>query len=169
METLKQEQEALNNKTLRLQGLKATFLYTGAMTNLGAAPSGVAQQFQISLKQRRHNVAMLMSFVRNTREYFPGMMSISKMKKVIEVVHTSRITCSSLEDYVNRDMKSKVFFTERKAKQLHRKLNNYIDRSKTKQTSKQKTELISLPFIKKLLERYHKMGGKEATLTLATL
>ena len=55
LETLQQEQEALNNKTLRLQGLKPTFLNTGTMTPLGAAPSGVAQQCQILLKVQGQN------------------------------------------------------------------------------------------------------------------
>ena len=66
LETLQQEQEALNNKTLRLQGLKPTFLNTGTMTPLGAAPSGVAQQCQILSKQG-HNVAAATSTKTKTK------------------------------------------------------------------------------------------------------
>ena len=68
LETLKQEQEALNNKTLRLQGLKPTFLRlsTGALIPHGAAPSGVAQQCQV-LSNQGHYVAAATSTKTKTK------------------------------------------------------------------------------------------------------
>ena len=70
LETLKQEQEALNNNTLRLQGLKQTFLNTGAMTPLDAVPAGIAQPCQIlpfSEWKQGHNVATANSTTTKTK------------------------------------------------------------------------------------------------------
>ena len=104
------------------------------------------------------DINRLVSFLRFTQKFSPGMLGETNLEKVVKVIETTQIKYSSLEDYVNKNKKSKVPFTQTQAKQLHRELNTCVDRSTNKQTNKQKTEIISLFFIKKLLAKYYEMG-----------
>ena len=104
------------------------------------------------------DINRLVSFLRFTQKFSPGMLNLTNLEKVVKVIETTQIKYSSLEDYVNKNKKSKVPFTQTQAKQLHRELNTCVDRSTNKQTNKQKTEIISLFFIKKLLAKYYEMG-----------
>ena len=82
------------------------------------------------------DINRLVSFVRFTREFSPGKLSLTNLEKVVEVIEVAGITYSSLEGYVNRTKNASAPFTQTKAKQLHRELNTCIDRSKNKQTKK---------------------------------
>ena len=97
------------------------------------------------------DISRLERFVVTTRERYPGMLGISKMRRATEVVQTLQMPYSDLEKYVNRRENSRVLFTAVQANQLYRKLNSYVDRSKAKQNNKGNKELVSLQFIEKLL------------------